>query len=125
MAEPLSSPNDAAGTEVEVSEDYWEDRPLPDTVTPSFATCNISRSYELKVRVGLKAGKDQLSIGPLYLPVEVSSGIALPAELQNEFGPFTIGPSLQSQGHDDAPPSYKDAMAENLPLFLDDVFHGG
>lgn len=81
MAIPLGSPNDALGTEVPVNPEYWSGSPLPNTVAPTFTACNITRFYELEVRVGLgygsyEYGKDQLVILPLRLPVQVYSGIA-------------------------------------------------
>ena len=141
MAIPLGSPNDPAGTEVEINKEYWQDRPLPNTVAPTFTTCNLSRSYELEVRVGLgygnyKPGRDQLYILPLRLPVKVFSGIAPPAKLLNAMATKpprrASGPVPQVQpassasnappndpGYEDAPPSYEDAIAEDLPPLPD------
>lgn len=56
MRVQLGMPGDAAGTEMVVDNKYWKDRPLPNTVAPSFETCNISRYYELDVRIGLAYG---------------------------------------------------------------------
>ncbi|KAF2276952.1 uncharacterized protein EI97DRAFT_304073 [Westerdykella ornata] len=86
MAIPIGSPNDAVGTETPINPEYWSDSPLPNTVAPTFNTCNISRFYELEVRVGLgygsyKHGEDQLVVLPLRLPVKVYSGIAPPKAL--------------------------------------------
>lgn len=83
---PLGSPSDPIGTEIPVNPEYWSDKPLPNTVAPSFTTCNLSRFYELEVRVGLgygsyKHGEDQLVVLPLRLPVKVYSGIAPPKAL--------------------------------------------
>jgi hypothetical protein len=47
---------DIAGTETEINKEFWYGQKLPDTVPPSFVTCNISRKYELKVSVGLAFG---------------------------------------------------------------------
>jgi hypothetical protein len=83
---PLGSPSDPVGTEIPINPEYWSDKPLPNTVAPSFTTCNLSRFYELEVRVGLgygsyKHGEDQLVVLPLRLPVKVYSGIAPPKAL--------------------------------------------
>ena len=56
MRVQLGTSADEVGTEVVVDNAYWKDKPLPNTVAPSFETCNISRHYELEVRVGLAYG---------------------------------------------------------------------
>lgn len=96
MAIPLGSPTDPVDTEVPINPEYWQGKPLPNTVPPTFQTCNLSRFYELEVRVGIgygsyKQGEDQLVVLPLRLPVKVYSGIAPPkalleAALTGEFG---------------------------------------
>jgi hypothetical protein len=86
MAIPIGSPTDAVGTEVSINPEYWSGKPIPNTVAPSFQACNLSRFYELEVRVGIgygsyKHGEDQLVILPLRLQVQVYSGIAPPKAL--------------------------------------------
>lgn len=84
---PLGEPSDPVGKEWNVPSRYWENIPLPNTVAPSFDTCNISRNYELEIRVGLSHGggiesiKPEIIVLPLRLPVKVYSGIAPPAAL--------------------------------------------
>ncbi|KAF2140008.1 uncharacterized protein K452DRAFT_231176 [Aplosporella prunicola CBS 121167] len=166
---PVGAPSDVPGTETPINREYWSDRPLPNSVAPSFDTCNLSRYYELEVRVGLgyasyKQGQDQLIILPLRLPVKVFSGIAPPPELlqkmatgafprrkpvpgsaapsplATDFGhagpsapttpleggtnpfphaqPMPQGSYLPPQaahGYEDAPPSYEDAVAVDIP----------
>jgi hypothetical protein len=53
---PLEGPSSPAGTEMSLDPDLWKRIPLPNTVAPSFESCNISRTYELEVRVGLSYG---------------------------------------------------------------------
>lgn len=166
MAIPLGSPTDPTGTEIAISNEYWSGRPLPNSVPPSFDTCNISRYYELEVRVGLgygssEHGRDQLVVLPLRLPVKVYSGIAPPPALlkgngstyatspaeslsplqpipgqaadQKFSGPSASTrpqpsfpypepasqnqqrPASQPADYEDAPPSYEDAIAQDLP----------
>ena len=86
MAIPLGSATDPVETEVPVNPEYWSGKPIPPTVPPTFQTCNLSRFYELEVRVGIgygsyKQGEDQLVVLPLRLPVKVYSGIAPPKAL--------------------------------------------
>lgn len=42
--------------ELEVDQQLWKQKPLPNTVAPSFQTCNITRYYELVIKVGLSYG---------------------------------------------------------------------
>ncbi|CAO2657936.1 Nn.00g071960.m01.CDS01 [Neocucurbitaria sp. VM-36] len=155
MAIPIGSPTDAVDTEVPINPEYWSGKPIPNTVPPTFATCNLSRFYELEVRVGIgygsyKHGEDQLVVLPLRLPVKVYSGIAPPKALleagkldsstlnvppSQQQAPHTPttpthggfgtsgggfpGQPLQPQGaapgYDEAPPSYEEAIGQDLP----------
>ncbi|KAF1851582.1 arrestin [Cucurbitaria berberidis CBS 394.84] len=86
MAIPIGSPTDAVDTEVPINAEYWSGKPIPNTVPPTFTTCNLSRFYEVEVRVGIgygsyKHGEDQLVVLSLRLPVKVYSGIAPPMAL--------------------------------------------
>jgi hypothetical protein len=56
MNMPLAKPGDPVGTELPLDASLWNRWPLPNTVAPSFETCNIERKYELEVRVGLTHG---------------------------------------------------------------------
>ena len=56
MSIPLGRGGDPADTEYTIDADMWNRVPLPSTVAPSFETCNVSRTYELEVRVGLTHG---------------------------------------------------------------------
>ena len=42
-----------------VDPSFWNSLPLPNTVCPTFETCNISRHYELEVKIGLSWGQAQ------------------------------------------------------------------
>jgi hypothetical protein len=145
MAIPLGSPTDEINKEVSINREYWQGNPLPSTVAPSFEACNISRRYELEVRVGLgygsyEHGRDQLVVLPLRLPVKVYSGIAPPAALLQAMKSGNIPskieepPSLpsgkpppfsptegeaSSSAPSQAPPSYEEAP----PSYEDTVAH--
>ena len=125
----------------------WK-QPIPQTVAPSFETCNISREYDLEARIGIGYGpqsvKNQIVL-PLRLPCKVKSGImpspALIAAMKQNpktmsKKPVTKKPlsaeaaanvanhQAQAQSETDfaplppgevePPPSYEDAMANNL-----------
>jgi hypothetical protein len=86
MAIPIGMPTDPVDTEIPINPEYWSGKVIPNTVPPTFTTCNLSRHYELEVRVGIgydsyKHGEDQLVVLPLRLPVKVYSGIAPPKAL--------------------------------------------
>lgn len=166
MAIPIGMPSDPIDQEIPINPEYWSDKPIPNTVPPTFATCNLSRHYELEVRVGLgygsyKHGEDQLVVLPLRLPVKIYSGIAPPKALlqaaqsgegnlkpalntlnappyQQSQAPtptapthavFASGsnvfpgqpaqqpaqPPAQAGGFEDAPPSYEEAIGNDLP----------
>lgn len=53
---PISSPTDEVRKETVLDTGLWDRIPLPNTVAPSFHTCNLTRRYELEVRVGLGYG---------------------------------------------------------------------
>lgn len=58
LAIPLQAgPGDAVGTETEINKVLWDSKPLPNTVMPSFVTCNLKRSYALELKLGVSWGK--------------------------------------------------------------------
>lgn len=133
MAIPLGSPADPVGTEVAINPEYWSGKPIPNSVAPTFQACNLSRYYELEVRVGIgygsyKHGEDQLVVLPLRLRVKVYSGIAPPKALldatlagekpglqppQQAHAPFT--PTTPTQGFSGAFPPAQGAPAPSVP----------
>lgn len=58
MAITLGSPSDPVNTETVLDERMWRQQVLPNAVAPSFETCNIQRSYQLDVRIGLSYASD-------------------------------------------------------------------
>ncbi|KAI4208281.1 MAG: hypothetical protein LQ346_000161 [Caloplaca aetnensis] len=71
---------------MQIDNGFWRDIPLPNSVAPSFDTCNISRAYDLHIKVGLSYGAGdqvlpELSIQTVIMPVQVYSGIAPPEAL--------------------------------------------
>ncbi|OAA54792.1 hypothetical protein SPI_08663 [Niveomyces insectorum RCEF 264] len=53
---PVCDADDPVNADVVVPNDLWCNKPLPNTVMPSFVTCNVSRDYQLELRVGLSWG---------------------------------------------------------------------
>ncbi|GFF41805.1 hypothetical protein IFM46972_06665, partial [Aspergillus udagawae] len=46
----------SAGSTMRLEDDLWKHHRLPRTLTPTFETCNISRSYKLQIRLGFGFG---------------------------------------------------------------------
>ncbi|KAI0881757.1 uncharacterized protein GGS22DRAFT_171785 [Annulohypoxylon maeteangense] len=104
----FSSPSDPVDTEFEIPQSLWADRRLPNTVAPSFRTCNLMRRYDIQMKITLSWGMQppgsSISLAPgrqpiaqtITLPlklsnVEVFSGIAPPPELLNSVSHGTNG----------------------------------
>ncbi|KAJ5213073.1 hypothetical protein N7449_000242 [Penicillium cf. viridicatum] len=97
MGIPLGKPEDPVGTDWTIDPTLWNRYPLPNSVAPSFETCNIERSYELEIRVGLTYGfQPQLIVLPLRMPVRVFSGIAPPQALLDAMAAASLHPSSSS-----------------------------
>lgn len=154
MNMPLQTSDGNAQSEWKLPARLWNQIPIPNNVAPTFDTCNISRRYEIEIRVGLAHGiqndvRPELIVVPLRLQVQVFSGIAPPERLLNATAarpprlsgtqtnllgvhnneptkPLTPSsenppPSplmglhhSQNDMPDDAPPSYEDAIAEDI-----------
>lgn len=122
MNMPLNVPNRKSQTEFKVPPHLWDNVPLPNTVAPSFDTCNISRSYELEIRVGLShsmsgSARPELIVLPLRIPVEVWSGIAPPPELLRAMQERAEGDGKQSStlANNTTPSKLASAASETPP----------
>ncbi|KAF8854179.1 hypothetical protein BDZ45DRAFT_657062 [Acephala macrosclerotiorum] len=137
---PISLPGDELRKETVVDTSLWNRIPLPNTVAPSFHTCNLTRRYELEVRVGLGYGvpgeiQPQTITLPLRFQIEIYSGISPPAALLDAMASQPVRPTVPVRptqpasaadplyppqappggpSADDAPPSYEDAMADEI-----------
>lgn len=57
MRMPLGGQDDnETGKPLEIDANLWRRSPIANTVAPSFETCNISRRYNLHIKVGLAYG---------------------------------------------------------------------
>ena len=120
---PLTNSDTPRDKDVEIDSSPWRSLPLPNTIAPSFDTCNLSRFYELEIRVGLSYGRpgtirvnyhptpklplsskqanhfetqNEIYLQPLLMPVQLYSGIRPPPELLAKM--FRPGhPQSQSQ----------------------------
>ncbi|TQS39311.1 hypothetical protein Golomagni_00167 [Golovinomyces magnicellulatus] len=79
----IGSSFDREGTETVINHSLWDKFLLPNTIAPSFGTCNIKRNYELDIRVGLSYGalekekaSSQIIYLPLRLPIIIYSGVS-------------------------------------------------
>ncbi|KAJ6789409.1 hypothetical protein PWT90_03639 [Aphanocladium album] len=105
---PLITPTAEVGAEIVVPDEVWSQKPLPNTVAPSFTTCNISRRYEVQIlatlRLGKKGGKtipESITLPLHFANVEVYSGIKPPRELVEA---ATNGGFSQSELRPNLPP---------------------
>ncbi|CAK4033288.1 Hypothetical predicted protein [Lecanosticta acicola] len=172
----MNIPIDPINTDTVLPDHMWRGLSLPNTVAPTFETCNIARSYQLDIRIGFSYSGGGLSkvrmqqnaripqkvTLPLRLDTLVYSGIAPPAEVisrmadarsnvrrtntnamaeklqaegrrDSDFGRNQIPPTPIDAGEGpswparpgvplegipeymDAPPSYEDAIASDIP----------
>ncbi|RPA97514.1 hypothetical protein L873DRAFT_1918534 [Choiromyces venosus 120613-1] len=82
LLSPIGYDSQAVGQEVEADQALWANAALPDTVPPSFRTCNIWRTYQLEIILGLSHGDvGPIEMVPLTLPIQVYSGIKPPQKL--------------------------------------------
>lgn len=105
---PLITPTAEVGAEIVVPDEIWSQKPLPNTVAPSFTSCNISRRYEIQIlatlRLGKKNGKaipETITLPLHFANVEVYSGIKPPKELVEA---ATNGEFLHSELRPQLPP---------------------
>ncbi|KAI1160377.1 hypothetical protein F5B18DRAFT_514087 [Nemania serpens] len=88
----LGPPTDPVDTEFEVPNTLWAAQRLPNTVAPSFRTCNLMRRYEFEIKLSLSWGLPGVAKTGGLLPqiislplsmskIEVFSGIKPPAQL--------------------------------------------
>ncbi|KAI0844699.1 hypothetical protein F5Y00DRAFT_248171 [Daldinia vernicosa] len=102
----FDNPAGPVDAEFEVPSTLWKDRRLPNTIAPSFRTCNVARRYEIEIKLTLSWGQPlppsnpfashkpvpQFITLPLKLSrVDVFSGISPPRELLNALVLNTLG----------------------------------
>ncbi|KAF8474296.1 hypothetical protein BDZ91DRAFT_845629 [Kalaharituber pfeilii] len=72
----FGKPTTPVGVQMEADKSIWESWALPENISPSFRTCNITVSYDLEVTCGLSVGTNgAVHQIPLVIPVEIFSGI--------------------------------------------------
>ncbi|GAM90735.1 hypothetical protein ANO11243_087800 [Dothideomycetidae sp. 11243] len=74
-----------ANATCELPRELWYGLPVHQSLPPSFETCNISRNYELIVRLGIAYGdprsNPQFTVFDLRQPARLFSGLSPPPEL--------------------------------------------
>ena len=132
MKKPMSksTTNEDGDRVLEIDAKLWNQKPLPNTITPTFETCNLSRSYTVDLKVGLSWGvgneifvsksvicdqdhtddqQPELTVQPIRLPVQVWSGIRTPqALLDAAAGRLPPRPSTHQQQPSPATPTRPD-----------------
>lgn len=125
--------------EIEIDPTLWA-APLPASIAPTFQSCNIKRTYDLELRIGIGWGTNatrNAAILPLRLPVSVYSGIRPPPGLATQAvvpppkpprkpvpaaaaaSSSSAGPSYAplppgAEESDEPPPTYEDAVGQDL-----------
>ncbi|KAI1650156.1 uncharacterized protein F4817DRAFT_328421 [Daldinia loculata] len=77
----FNNPADFVGTEFEVPPTLWKDRRLPNTIAPSFRTCNLARRYEIEIKLTLSWGQPLPPSNPFSSHKQVPQSITLPLKL--------------------------------------------
>lgn len=60
MSQKLCAEDIPVWSVIEIPEAVWASHTLPSNVIPSFEVCNIKRTYELELRLGLKLGSGKV-----------------------------------------------------------------
>lgn len=58
---PIGREAERIGTEIDIGTSLWDSRLLPESVVPTFKTCNIWRTYELDILLGFQYGSSSVS----------------------------------------------------------------
>lgn len=62
MKQMLYAEDTSAGRVFEIPETVWVSHPLSPQMIPSFEVCNIKRTYELELRLGLRIGSAKVRL---------------------------------------------------------------
>ncbi|KAK9468557.1 hypothetical protein V1512DRAFT_259773 [Lipomyces arxii] len=101
---------------------------LPNTIPPSFKTCNVARKYSLEIFAKVSHSRHgEADIIALAFDIDVYSGVKPPrslldaaetaAKIAAEPNPYAVGPALESHAvpkHNDSLPTYDEAIGANL-----------
>lgn len=116
---PLTTPTGEVGAETVVPDDLWSQKPLPNTVAPSFTACNISRRYEVQILATMRLGKktsktvpESITLPLHFADVDVFSGIKPPRELVEA---ATNGGFAQNELRPQLPPRQSVSGASGTP----------
>lgn len=94
-----STKSGKADNVLEIDATLWNQKTLPNTVTPTFDTCNLSRSYSLDIKVGLSWGEGR-TINVIFTAAIIDSRSLLTYSSQSlQFSrsvyPSRFGPAFQ------------------------------
>ncbi|KAL8769128.1 MAG: hypothetical protein Q9209_004762 [Squamulea sp. 1 TL-2023] len=103
---------------MEVDNRWWKDISLPNTIAPTFQTCNISRTYFLLVKIGLTHGLGEqtfpeLTIHALKISVSVYSGIRPPKALLQAMAKDPTRPQATSIGSSSNAPAHPSSQSSS------------
>lgn len=90
---PFGDENSMPNVGLEADANMWRGRTLPDTVSPTFTTCNISRTYSLQIDIGLsvmsRAGNEHVDVFSPFFELNTGSNIfrSSPSTALSKFTP--------------------------------------
>lgn len=61
LGQPFLSAVPASGMVMTLDDAVWSRHRLPHCLTPTFETCNVTRSYKLEIRLGIEFGRNNVS----------------------------------------------------------------
>ncbi|OJZ82949.1 hypothetical protein ASPFODRAFT_700856 [Aspergillus luchuensis CBS 106.47] len=73
LGKPFLNAMAASGTVMTLDDAVWSRHRLPHCLTPTFETCNVTRSYKLEIRLGIEFGRNNSRILEFLFPVRVLS----------------------------------------------------
>ncbi|KAL4963278.1 uncharacterized protein BDV14DRAFT_177124 [Aspergillus stella-maris] len=102
---PDSNPdsNAAPTSTTALNNQLWTRHPVSESLSPTFETCNISRTYTLIIRLGIKFGVDSTKIVEFQFPVQLLAAALNESEIRVE-----PEPEPRDSGIDVPAPEYRE-----------------
>ncbi|KAL4798789.1 hypothetical protein BDV19DRAFT_356148 [Aspergillus venezuelensis] len=100
---PDSDSDIAPTSTTALNNQLWTRYTVPESLSPTFETCNISRSYTLTIRLGIKFGVDSTKIVEFQFPVQLLAAALPDSEIRVE-----REPEPRDSGIDVPAPEYRE-----------------
>ncbi|KAL4947823.1 hypothetical protein BDW69DRAFT_177640 [Aspergillus filifer] len=86
-----SNPDTADTSRTVLNGQLWTRHPVPESLSQTFETCNISRNFTLTIRLGIKFGVDSTRIVEFLFPVQLLAAALTESEIWVEAEPRDSG----------------------------------